>query len=75
MPLVGRNAADFHRLLAWKSSNGRKTAVLKHPNTAWRLVVHEGGPDSKEQTAHQSLRIPRGEFEGNSQSVRIYFRT
>src|SRR5262249_40271852 len=23
-----------------------KEAVVKHPNTKWRLVVHEGGPDA-----------------------------
>ena len=23
-------------------------AILQHPNTAWRLVVHESGPDAPE---------------------------
>ena len=34
-------------------------AVLKHPNTAWRLVVHEGGPDAanKPHTNHYGFRV------------------
>ena len=24
-------------------------AVMKHPNTGWRLIVHEGGPDVKDK--------------------------
>ena len=26
-------------------------ATLKHPNTDWRLIVHEGGPDAPEKTS------------------------
>ncbi|HEX7226339.1 MAG TPA: VOC family protein [Candidatus Binatia bacterium] len=40
---------------------GRKghEAVLKHPNTAWRLVVHEGGPNAanKPHTNHYGFRV------------------
>ncbi len=34
-------------------------AVLKHPNTAWRLVVHEGGPNAanKPLTNHYGFRV------------------
>ena len=34
-------------------------AVLKHPNTAWRLVVHEGGPDApdKPHNNHYGVRV------------------
>lgn len=34
-------------------------AVLKHPNTAWRLVVHEGGPNAanKPHTNHYGFRV------------------
>ena len=36
-----------------------KQAVVKHPNTAWRLVIHEGGPDSKNKphTNHYGFRV------------------
>jgi Glyoxalase/Bleomycin resistance protein/Dioxygenase superfamily len=38
---------------------GQKKAVVKHPNTAWRLVIHEGGPDSKNKphTNHYGFRV------------------
>ena len=38
---------------------GEKKAVVKHPNTAWRLVIHEGGPDSKNKphTNHYGFRV------------------
>jgi catechol 2,3-dioxygenase-like lactoylglutathione lyase family enzyme len=34
-------------------------AVVKHPNTEWRLVVHEGGPDApnKPHTNHYGFRV------------------
>jgi catechol 2,3-dioxygenase-like lactoylglutathione lyase family enzyme len=34
-------------------------AVLKHPNTEWRLVVHEGGPNAanKPHTNHYGFRV------------------
>ncbi len=34
-------------------------AVLKHPNTAWRLVVHEGGPHApdKPHNNHYGVRV------------------
>lgn len=36
-----------------------KQAVLKHPNTEWRLVVHEGGADApnKPHTNHYGFRV------------------
>ncbi|MGZ9188342.1 MAG: hypothetical protein ACXW6R_27090, partial [Candidatus Binatia bacterium] len=36
-----------------------KRAVIKHPNTKWRLVIHEGGPDSKNKphTNHYGFRV------------------
>jgi catechol-2,3-dioxygenase len=38
---------------------GEKKAVVTHPNTAWRLVIHEGGPDSKNKphTNHYGFRV------------------
>lgn len=34
-------------------------AVVKHPNTAWRLVIHEGGPNAKRKphTNHYGFRV------------------
>ena len=34
-------------------------ATLKHPNTAWRLIVHEGGPDAPEKAFdnHYGFRV------------------
>lgn len=36
-----------------------RKAVLKHPNTEWRLVVHEGGADApnKPHTNHYGFRV------------------
>ena len=36
-----------------------KQAVVKHPNTAWRLVIHEGGPNAKNKphTNHYGFRV------------------
>ncbi|MGH7927937.1 MAG: hypothetical protein ACREQV_09100, partial [Candidatus Binatia bacterium] len=36
-----------------------KQAVVKHPNTVWRLVIHEGGPDSKNKphSNHYGFRV------------------
>jgi catechol-2,3-dioxygenase len=36
-----------------------KQAVVKHPNTAWRLVIHEGGPNSKNKphSNHYGFRV------------------
>jgi catechol 2,3-dioxygenase-like lactoylglutathione lyase family enzyme len=35
------------------------TAILRHPNTAWNLVVHEGGPDApdKPHNNHYGFRV------------------
>ena len=42
-----------------------KEAVLKHPNTEWRLIVHEGGPNAanKPHTNHYGFRV------GNSKEI------
>ncbi|MBM4262492.1 MAG: VOC family protein [Deltaproteobacteria bacterium] len=36
-----------------------KLAVVKHPNTRWRLGIHEGGPDSKNKphSNHYGFRV------------------
>lgn len=36
-------------------------ATLKHPNTEWRLIVHEGGPDAPEKgfDNHYGFRVAR----------------
>lgn len=31
--------------------------TLKHPNTDWRLVVHEGGPDAPEKQMHNHFGV------------------
>jgi len=50
----------FTELLAAEVvERSEKQAVVKHPNTKWRLVIHEGGPDSKNKphTNHYGFRI------------------
>jgi catechol 2,3-dioxygenase-like lactoylglutathione lyase family enzyme len=54
----------FTDLLAMKvvaRSNGE--AVVQHPNTAWRLVVHEGGPGApdKPHNNHYGVRVAHAE--------------
>jgi len=36
-----------------------REATLKHPNTDWRLIVHEGGPEAPEKTFdnHYGFRV------------------
>src|SRR3954471_3824758 len=36
-------------------------AIVQHPNTAWKLVVHEGGPDApdKPHNNHYGVRVAR----------------
>jgi catechol 2,3-dioxygenase-like lactoylglutathione lyase family enzyme len=36
-------------------------AIVQHPNTAWQLVVHEGGPDApdKPHNNHYGVRVAR----------------
>ena len=36
-----------------------KQAVLKHPNTGWKLIVHEGGPEVKDKPErnHYGVRV------------------
>ncbi|HVO95661.1 MAG TPA: VOC family protein [Terriglobales bacterium] len=38
-------------------------AVLKHPNTGWKLIVHEGGPDVKDKPErnHYGVRVSDNE--------------
>ncbi len=38
-------------------------AIVQHPNTAWRLVVHEGGADApdKPHNNHYGVRVARAE--------------
>lgn len=50
----------FTDLLAMKVVERREgEAVVAHPNTGWRLVVHEGGPDApdKPHNNHYGLRV------------------
>jgi len=50
----------FTDLLAMKIVEQKPgEATLKHPNTDWRLIVHEGGPDAPEKTFdnHYGFRV------------------
>ena len=50
----------FTDLLAMKVVEQKPgEATLKHPNTDWRLIVHEGGPDAPEKTFdnHYGFRV------------------
>jgi catechol 2,3-dioxygenase-like lactoylglutathione lyase family enzyme len=50
----------FTDLLALEVVERReKEAVLKHPNTEWRLIVHEGGPNAgnKPHSNHYGFRV------------------
>ena len=38
-------------------SEGDGQMTLKHPNTDWRLVVHEGGPDAPEKEMHNHYGV------------------
>jgi catechol 2,3-dioxygenase-like lactoylglutathione lyase family enzyme/extradiol dioxygenase family protein len=52
----------FTDLLAMKVLERDKDhAIVQHPNTAWRLVVHEGGPDApdKPHNNHYGVRVAR----------------
>jgi catechol-2,3-dioxygenase len=52
----------FTDLLAAKVvERTEKQAVVKHPNTAWRLVIHEGGPNAanKPHTNHYGFRVAK----------------
>ena len=52
----------FTDLLAMKVLNRENgQAIVQHPNTAWRLVVHEGGPDApdKPHNNHYGVRVAR----------------
>lgn len=57
----------FTDLLAMRVRERRNGhAIVQHPNTAWQLVVHEGGPDSpdKPHNNHYGVRVARaGEVE------------
>ena len=50
----------FTDLLAMEIVEQRNgEAILKHPNTEWRLIVHEGGPDAPEKgfDNHYGFRV------------------
>src|SRR5205823_14423399 len=52
----------FTDLLAMQVlERGKGQAVVRHPNTSWRLVVHEGGPDApdKPHNNHYGVRVAR----------------
>jgi len=54
----------FTDLLAMKVLERRNgEAVVAHPNTAWRLVLHEGGPEAadKPHNNHYGVRVARPE--------------
>src|SRR5712691_6690941 len=50
---------DLLAMTVLERNNGE--AVLRHPNTAWRLVVHEGGPNApdKPHNNHYGVRVAR----------------
>ena len=64
---LGETLPVFTELLAMRvveRTDGQ--AVVQHPNTAWKLVVHEGGPDApdKPHNNHYGVRVARaGEVE------------
>src|SRR2546423_13904665 len=52
----------FTELLAMRVLERRNSqAVVQHPNTAWRLVVHEAGAESpdKPHNNHYGVRVAR----------------
>src|SRR5215472_2059556 len=52
------------KLLAFDvEAEAKGEKVLKHPNTAWRLVMHEGGPDApiKPVRNHYGVRVTTNE--------------
>ena len=51
-----------------KRENGR--AIVKHPNTDWLLVVHEGGPNApnKPHNNHYGFRVAHHEEIENAHS-------
>ena len=58
--LLEQTLPVFTDLLAMKVVERRTgEAVVAHPNTGWRLVVHEGGPDApdKPHNNHYGLRV------------------
>jgi catechol 2,3-dioxygenase-like lactoylglutathione lyase family enzyme len=72
----------FTELLAMKViQRGGGQALVEHPNTPWRLVVHEGGPDApdKPHNNHYGVRVARAEeidaahryLEANKERYRI----
>jgi len=46
-------------LAAQVVERSEKQVVVKHPNTAWRLVIHEGGPNAvnKPHSNHYGFRV------------------
>jgi len=70
---------DLLAMTVVERKNG--VAVLEHPNTPWRLVVHEGGPDApdKPRSNHYGFRVANPHeigaawtyIEGNKERYRI----
>jgi catechol 2,3-dioxygenase-like lactoylglutathione lyase family enzyme len=61
---LGETLPVFTELLAMRvveRTNGQ--AIVQHPNTAWRLVVHEAGADApdKPHNNHYGVRVARAE--------------
>jgi catechol 2,3-dioxygenase-like lactoylglutathione lyase family enzyme len=57
---LDRTLPVFTDLLAMKVVSRKKgEAIVAHPNTAWQLVVHEGGPDApdKPHNNHYGVRV------------------
>src|SRR5918999_3812970 len=64
MPVAVRNTSGLYRLLAMEIVEQKAgEATLKHPNTDWRLVVHEGGPNAPEKgfDNHYGFRVAHHE--------------
>jgi catechol 2,3-dioxygenase-like lactoylglutathione lyase family enzyme len=45
-----------------------REAILKHPNTGWKLIVHEGGPDVKDKPErnHYGVRVSNNQEVDNA---------
>ena len=45
-----------------------RQAVLKHPNTGWKLILHEGGPDVKDKPErnHYGVRVSNNQEVDNA---------
>jgi len=45
-----------------------RQAILKHPNTGWKLILHEAGPDVKDKPErnHYGVRVPNNQEVDNA---------